>query len=73
MSRQGADGRGSPSTAARRWQASQPGAGTGQPNCGASDEFGYCVEPNHAMSCGSLATTQIGEELRDAGTMAEIT
>ncbi len=66
-----------PSAAARelarvRWGGIQPGTVTGRPACGAVDEFGYCVEPDHSPGCGSLATTEIGEALRDSGAYARL-
>lgn len=67
----------SPSTAARelarhRWQATQPGPVTHQPNCGASDEFGHCIEPYHSAGCGSVASTDVAEALRDSGAYARL-
>jgi hypothetical protein len=40
---------------------------TGQPNCSGSDDLGYCRGPFHDPSCGSIATTEIGEAMRDSG------
>jgi hypothetical protein len=67
----------SPSSAARelgrrRWQVTQPGPVTGRANCGASDEFGHCIEPYHAAGCGSIASTEIAEALRDSGAYARL-
>jgi hypothetical protein len=50
-----------------RWGVSQPGPVTGQPNCSGSDDFGMCRGRYHDASCGSLASTDIAEGLREAG------
>jgi hypothetical protein len=62
----------SASTAARelaraRWGAHQPGPVTGRANCGPSDDLGYCTGPFHDPSCGSIASTEIGEAMRETG------
>lgn len=65
----------SPSSAARelaraRWGAQQPGPVTGRPNCGASDDLGYCINASHDLDCGSIASTEIGDAMRDSGAYA---
>jgi hypothetical protein len=67
----------SPSAAARqlaehRWGVRQPGTVTGRPACGSVDDLGYCRETAHDVDCGSIASTEIGETLRDSGAYARL-
>jgi hypothetical protein len=43
------------------------------PICGAPDPVGRCAEPYHQHGCSSLATPDIGGDLRDSGAYARIT
>jgi hypothetical protein len=51
--------------ARHRWHGQRPSPVTGAGNCGSSDEFGYCMEPRHAMGCGSVADPFTAAELRE--------
>src|SRR6266581_9719298 len=50
-----------------RWKmgtAGSLGAVTGQENCGASDEYGHCIERFHAAGCGSIADPFTADAVR---------
>jgi hypothetical protein len=55
-----------------RWGMGQPGNVTGRANCGPTNDLGYCQERYHSPGCGSLATTEIAEAMRDSGSYARL-
>ena len=56
--------------AMQRWH---PDAPSGEGNCGASDDLGYCVEQYHSADCASSADPVLAEALADAGVYRDIT
>ena len=62
-----------PPISAERDALSAPGMVTGDHNCGPTHPDGLgCMNSSHEMTCGSLASSEIGQGLQDAGTYRQI-
>lgn len=45
---------------------------SGAPNCGVSDDLGYCCAGSHEAGCGSLATSEAAQALAASGAYREL-
>ncbi len=52
--------------------AGWPAALDSEPNCGPSDEFGYCMEAYHSADCGSLADPELSAALAEMGALGTL-